>query len=103
MKENNNIFSLGKLFDKNALVHFLGCVAVYLFTYYMIYVLNLDEALQIPKIVAGIVTLTVAFLVEYYQMRISRGKIDVADLLVAFVAIVVMYLIPLEKTLVWFN
>lgn len=89
MKENNDIFIVGSVWNKKTLKHFLLCLAGFYAAYYTITLLKWQEALQPQWFAAGVAVGFVAYSVEFGQMWISRAKIDVVDLGTAIVAIAI--------------
>lgn len=90
VKEDNSIYTWGSVWNIKTLWHLVGTALIFTFTFYLIYWLKLEDELQLPKLFAGVATFTLAYAVEYYQMRISKAKIDVTDLCTALAAILIM-------------
>lgn len=88
MKENNDIYKWGSLWNWKSLWHYAGCLAGFIAVMFAIKWLNLEEFLQLPKVASGVAVLLVAYGIEFYQMRISKAKIDLTDLSMALLAII---------------
>jgi len=82
------IYKWDSPWDKKTIYHLMGCVAGFLAVFYLVRWMNLEEMLQLPKLFAGVCVFLVAYMVEYVQMKISKGVISLTDLTVALVAIV---------------
>jgi len=90
-KEAPGFFTIGNLKGWKPWAHLFGCLFGYWITLKCIHWFGWEEFLQIPKTVAGFAVLFVIYMVEYIQVRISKGKIDVVDIVTGIVGIITGY------------
>lgn len=93
MKENNDIFDWGELFNLKSLYHLVGSFIGFWICLMFIKWLKIWDFIQLPKFAAAVAVVAVAFFIEFYQMRISRAKIDLTDMSVAVVGCAIGWLI----------